>query len=77
MMDALISGFVEDIKKRTVTVKPAGDETDRPVPVYDTTTDSDGLTSLFAFCLAFTLYLFQFFNFTDEKLVVVLIYELI
>lgn len=42
MMDALISGFVEDIKKRTVTVKPAGDETDRPVPVYDTTTDSDG-----------------------------------
>ncbi|KAG8302735.1 FERM domain-containing protein 8 [Homalodisca vitripennis] len=40
MMDALISGFVEDIKKKTAAAKPAGDETDRP-PVYDTATDSD------------------------------------
>lgn len=41
MMDALITGFVEDIKKKTPTTKPSGDETDRP-PVYDTATDSDG-----------------------------------
>ncbi|XP_054261310.1 putative FERM domain-containing protein FRMD8P1 isoform X2 [Macrosteles quadrilineatus] len=43
MMDALISGFVEDIKKKTsvTTKQPATDETDRP-PVYDTATDSDG-----------------------------------
>ncbi|XP_054261320.1 FERM domain-containing protein 8 isoform X3 [Macrosteles quadrilineatus] len=42
MMDALISGFVEDIKKKTsvTTKQPATDETDRP-PVYDTATDSD------------------------------------
>lgn len=53
-MDALISGFVEDIKKRTVTTKPAGDETDRPVPVYDTTTDSDGWF-LSTFCVTFIL----------------------
>lgn len=52
MMDALISGFVEEIKKKTVVSKPAGDETDRPVPVYDTTTDSDGwfLCYMITFC---------------------------
>lgn len=43
MMDALISNFIEDIKKKTsvATKQPATDETDRP-PVYDTATDSDG-----------------------------------
>lgn len=38
MMDALISRFVEDLKKKSVQ-QPA-DEPDRP-PVYDTATDSD------------------------------------
>lgn len=39
MMDALICGFIEDLKKKSVQ-QPA-DEPDRP-PVYDTATDSDG-----------------------------------
>lgn len=38
MMDALICGFIEDMKKKSVQ-QPA-DETDR-LPVYDTATDSD------------------------------------
>lgn len=39
MMDALIYGFVEDMKKKSV--QQPTDEPDRP-PVYDTATDSDG-----------------------------------
>lgn len=39
MMDALICGFVEDLKKKSV--QQPIDETDR-LPVYDTATDSDG-----------------------------------
>ncbi|XP_069673570.1 FERM domain-containing protein 8 isoform X5 [Periplaneta americana] len=40
MMDALISGFVEELKQKTAAYT---DETDRPV--YDTSTDSDALSS--------------------------------
>lgn len=39
MMDALISVFVEEIKRKTAAGN-YNDETDRPV--YDTATDSDG-----------------------------------
>lgn len=39
MMDALISVFVEELKRKSATAA-YHDETDRPV--YDTATDSDG-----------------------------------
>ena len=53
MMDALISGFVEELKQKTAAYT---DETDRPV--CDTSTDSDGkdyYLSILPICTPLTL----------------------
>ena len=44
MMDALINAFVDEIKQKSTGY---AEETDRPL--YDTSTDSDGILDLFSY----------------------------
>lgn len=45
MMDALINAFVDEIKQKSTGF---AEETDRPL--YDTSTDSDGISHIFSLC---------------------------